>query len=299
MAEAYPFLKWAGGKRQILDEIENRLPSYIRTSKRIGLYIEPFVGGGAVLFYLLSNYSVETSVINDINPELMLTYSVVKKYPEQLISLLKKIQAEYLSLDETQRENHYYIKFRKTFNTLNVRTTSDKIRKAAMTIALNRTCFNGLFRQNKDGEFNVPFGQHKNPRILDELNIRSASSLLQESIILCGDYTKIEKYTDSPAFIYFDPPYRPLNASSSFTHYSKHDFNDDDQVKLSKFFQKLSSEGHSLMLSNSDPTNTDPDDVFFKKIYGGFNIKQIYARRNINANGKGRGNITELLITNY
>jgi len=303
MKIAKPFLKWAGGKRQLLPEIENNLPKEIKTTKNIDLYIEPFVGGGALFFHLISNYNIKKSIINDINADLMLTYKIIKLFPEELINELGKIQTKFIKLDEVKRKAFYYDKLRAPFNELAVDySVTDKnswVKKAALLIALNKTCFNGLFRQNSKGEFNVPIGKYKNPKILDEENIRNCSLVLQNTEILCGSYNSIKIPKDIKAFIYFDPPYRPLTKTSSFTKYSKDDFNDEDQNDLAKYFRKLDKQKHSLLLSNSDPKNTDVNDNFFDELYKGFDIKRIQARRHINRDSNGRGKVNELLIKNY
>lgn len=303
MNQAKPFLKWAGGKRQLLKELESNFPSHISEKKEIGLYIEPFVGGGALLFHLLSNYSVKKSIINDINPDLMLTYKVIKLFPNELIKNLRIKQKELLKLSPEERRNYFYDKLRTPYNEIKVNyNKKDKdiwVEKATLLIALNKTCFNGLFRQNSKGEFNVPFGKYKNPRILDEQNIKNCSLALQNTEILCGSYDSIKISKNTKTFIYFDPPYRPLNKTSSFTKYSKDDFNDEDQKKLAKYFRKLDEQGHYLLLSNSDPKNTDVNDNFFDHLYEGFNIQRVNAKRHINSNSNGRGKVNELLIKNY
>ena len=303
MITAKPFLKWAGGKRQLLTELEVNFPSPVLKTKEINLYIEPFVGGGAVFFHLLSNYSVKESIINDINQDLMLTYKVVKLFPEELIKKLAKIQMEYLELNTEDRKEYYYEKLRKPFNHLQVDYKSQDrknwIEKAALLIALNKTCFNGLYRQNSKGEFNVPVGRYKNPVILDEENLKNVSKLLQNTKILCGNYDSVKIPENKKAFVYFDPPYRPLNTTSSFTKYSKDDFNEEDQKKLARYFKKLDKEGHYLLLSNSDPMNIEKSDLFFENLYMGYHIKRVLAKRFINSDSSKRKAITELLISNY
>lgn len=298
MTKTKPFLKWAGGKRQLLNELEANFPPHILKTKEIDLYIEPFVGGGALLFYLLSNYSVKKTIINDINQDLMLTYKVIKLFPEELINKLNEIEIEYLKLDTKDRKKYFYEKLREPYNKLRVNyNEEDKkawIEKSALLIALNKTCFNGLYRQNSKGEFNVPVGRYKNPKILDEVNIRNVSKLLQSTKILCGSYDSIEIPDDKKAFIYFDPPYRPLSTTSSFTKYSKGDFNDEEQKELAQYFKELSKREHYLLLSNSDTK-----DNFFEKLYKEFDIQTILAKRFINSHANGRGNISELLIKNY
>jgi DNA adenine methylase len=303
MIQAQPFLKWAGGKRQLINEIEKNLPKDISKTSEIELYIEPFVGGGALLFHLLSNYSVKKSIINDINPDLILAYKVIKLYPEELIKTLRKIEKEFLKLSEEERQDFFYNKLRLPFNKLIVDyTIADEkswTKKIALLIALNKTCFNGLFRQNSQGEFNVPFGRHKNPKLLNEENIMNCSILLKNTEILCGGYEDIHISKKTKALIYFDPPYRPLNKTSGFTKYSKEDFNDEDQKKLASYFKNISKQGHNLLLSNSDPKNYNSNDNFFEELYKDFSIQRVNAKRFINSNAKKRGNVTELLIKNY
>ncbi len=297
MNHAKPFLKWAGGKRQLLNEIEKNLPPDISKTRQIDLYIEPFVGGGALLFYLLSNYSVKKSIINDINPDLILAYKIVKLYPEDLIKKLKIVKKEYLSLPYEERKEYYYNNLRNKFNELKINyskpDTKLSIEKVALLIALNKTCFNGLYRQNNKGEFNVPIGRYKNPRILDEENVRRASTVLKNTQIFYGSYDSIKIPKEPKTFVYLDPPYRPLTAVG-FTKYSKEDFNDKDQKQLAGYYKKLNKDRHYLLLSNSDPK-----DKFFDTLYKGFNIERVSAKRYINSKANGRGNINELLIKNY
>jgi DNA adenine methylase len=298
MIQQKPFLKWAGGKRQLLNELEGNFPPNIIETKQIDLYIEPFVGGGALLFYLLSNYSIKKSVINDINPDLMITYKVIKLFPEELIKKLREISEEYLVLSQEGRKRYFYNNLRTPYNKLKVKyNKQDKeawIQKAALLIALNKTCFNGLFRQNSKGEFNVPIGYYKNPKILDEENINSCHIGLQNTEIYSSHYDSITISDKQNAFVYLDPPYRPLSDSSSFTKYSKEDFNDEDQKQLSEYYKKLSKKGHYLLLSNSDTK-----DNFFDELYKEFNIQRVFAKRHINSDSNGRGKVNELLIKNY
>ncbi|KGG79940.1 hypothetical protein Y919_09015 [Caloranaerobacter azorensis H53214] len=292
-AAAKPFVKWAGGKGQLIPVISNKLPIELKQNK-IKKYIEPFVGGGAVLFYLLENYTFDKIIINDINEDLINVYRIIKNDVEFLINELRKISDEYLSLNDDDRKEYYY-EVRKKFNS----NLLDELKKAAYFIFLNRTCYNGLYRVNKKGEFNVPHGKYKNPLILDEENLLNVSKVLQSIQILNGDFENIEKYVDESTFIYFDPPYRPLNATSSFTSYQKCSFNDDEQIRLAKLYHRLHEKGAKLMLSNSDPKNVNENDNFFDDLYRDFNIFRVDAKRNINSKGNGRGKIKELLITNY
>jgi len=306
MIKATPFLKWVGGKRQLIPEIENLFPKQIQKSKIIDCYIEPFVGGGALLFHLLSNYNVKKAIINDINPDLILAYKIIKFFPNELVNELAKIEKDFLSLDLENRKIFYYNDLRLKFNnSIKVNKNIDidsnttlLISKTALLIALNKTCFNGLFRQNSKGEFNVPFGRYKNPKLLDKKNLLHVSKLLQNVEIYCGSFIDIPLPKEI-SLIYFDPPYRPLSNSSSFTKYSKEDFNDEDQKELAHYLRKLDKLGHLLILSNSDPKNTDLHDDFFDDLYKGFKINRVSAKRFINSKSNGRGSINELLLTNF
>jgi len=299
---ARPFLKWAGGKTQLLYEFNKRLPEEL-TKGKITKYVEPFIGGGAVFFYLNENFSFEKCYICDANEELTLCYRVIKHSVKELISELKTLESAYLSKNDEQRESFYY-EVRDAFNqnlpTIDFKNySSEWVSRAARIIFFNRTCFNGLFRVNQKGEFNVPFGKYKNPAILNESNLEDVSTLLKTTEILVGDFTQCREFVDDTTFVYFDPPYRPLNSSSFFTSYSKNGFYDKDQVRLKEFFKELDGVGAKIMLSNSDPKNENPDDSFFDDLYSDYYIERVPAKRMINSNGAGRGNINELIITNY
>jgi DNA adenine methylase len=299
---AKPFLKWAGGKRQLLDELDTRLPPGVREGK-IKTYIEPFVGGGAVYFHANNIYTFDACHIYDINEELTLAYTVIKNDIEDLIAILRDVEVEYLSLDSEGRKECFY-RIRNRYNEAkhSIRWdtySKDWILRAANLIFLNRTCFNGLFRVNSKGEFNVPFGRYKNPTILHEEVLRNDSLILENTTIHQGDFSDCARWVDEETFVYFDPPYRPLNQTSSFTSYSKDGFGDDDQRRLAEAFRRLDSRGAKLMLSNSDPKNEDPNDHFFDDLYAGYSIDRVPARRMINRDGDRRGEIYELIITNY
>ncbi|WP_244374854.1 DNA adenine methylase [Anoxybacillus flavithermus] len=300
--KAKPFLKWAGGKTQLLDEIMNRLPKEMREGM-ISRYIEPFAGSGAVMFELVQTYPIEEVFIYDINAELITVYEVVQKDVERLIDRLLELESLFLSLEKEKRKDMYYDirqQFNKKLDDFCFDTYGDhKIERASQFIFLNRTCFNGLFRVNKKGQFNVPMGDYKNPTICDKENLQAASAVLQKVCIVHGDYKESREFVHDKTFVYFDPPYRPLSVSSSFTAYSKFDFTDDHQRELAHYYRELDKRGAFLMLSNSDPKNTDPADAFFDELYAGFTIERVTARRNINSKGNGRGTIHEILVTNY
>lgn len=299
---ARPFLKWAGGKTQLLNELSQRLPGEL-SEGNITKYIEPFVGGGAFFFYLNQRFSFEDCYICDVNEELVLSYRVIKRSVQKLIGELETLESDYLSRSETEKESLYY-EIRDAFNQklpeIDFKTyRSEWIERAAQIIFLNRTCYNGLFRVNRKGEFNVPFGRYKNPEILNEDNLKGVSELLKTTQILLGDFTQCRKFVDDHTFVYFDPPYRPLNPTSSFTSYSKNGFYEKDQVRLAEFFRELDEKGAKIMLSNSDPKNENPNDSFFDDLFSDYYIERVPAKRMINCNGARRGDINELIITNY
>ena len=294
MKEAKPFLKWAGGKTQLINDIKKVLPKEFTKYKFN--YIEPFVGSGAVLFWMLNNFpKIEKAIINDINADLTNTYKVISHSPFELISILNQFQNEYHSLeDNSEIKKEYYLEKRENFNSRKFSNTE----QAAFFIFLNRTCFNGLYRVNKNNFFNVPIGSYKKPTICDAENILAVSESLKKVEILTGDYQQTLDFAERPALFYFDPPFKPLSKTSSFNSYSKDDFNDDEQIRLRDFCKKLDSLNHHWILSNSDLKGKDINDNFFDDLYSDFNIQRIEAKRSINANPEKRGKLTELLITN-
>ena len=302
-AAAKPFLKWAGGKSQLIQEIERILPAKYKISKKIPVYIEPFIGGGALYFYLQSAYEIGKSYIADINPDLILTYLVVQKDVDVLIQKLLLMETEYHKAEANDRSSMYYSvrdRFNNRKHELNPHEFSSKwIEHAADMIFLNKTCFNGLFRQNSSGHFNVPQGSYKKPPISQADILKAANRALQGTTILLGEFSVIGEYVTSETLIYYDPPYRPLSQTSSFNSYSKDGFTDEDQIRLADFYARMNSCGAYQMLSNSDPKVTDPCDNFFDDLYANYTINRINAKRMINSNASKRGSITELLITNF
>ena len=299
---AKPFLKWVGGKRQLLEQFEKLYPIELKI-KKIKNYYEPFVGGGAVFFDIAQNYEVENAFLYDINDELILTYKVIQKDVQKLIEFLFRYDKQYKKLSEEDRKLFYY-EIRQNYNlqrfNIDYRKYSDNwVPRAAQTIFLNKTCFNGLFRFNSKGEFNSPVGKYKNPKILDEQNLLNVSKLLEIAIIKKADFSEVKKDIKENSFVYFDPPYRPISKTASFTSYSKFNFQDDEQLKLASLFYELDQQGHKLMLSNSDPKNTNPEDDFFETIYSAYNITRVDAKRSINSNGSKRNSIKEIVVTNY
>jgi len=282
-------LKWAGGKTQLLHEIDKRLPYELGTGQ-IDTYVEPFVGGGAVFFYIAQHYKyIKHFYLFDINEDLINCYNTIKKNVDPLIDELKSLETKFFKRNKPARK-HFYYDTRDEFN---------RCRSTAMLIFLNKTCFNGLYRVSKKDEFNVPFGDYKNPTICDEDNLRSVSEILQKAEIICGDFEQSKEYIGKSSFVYFDPPYRPLSPTASFTSYCKDRFSEEDQIRLAEFCRLVSRKGSKFLLSNSDPKNEDQTDHFFEDHYKKFKIDRVKAARIINCQASGRGQINELLITNH
>ena len=296
---AKPFIKWVGGKGQLLSQLEAALPRDLHEEEFT--YVEPFVGGGAMLFFMLQTFpNIKRVAINDINKNLTEAYLNIKQDPEGLIYRLKHIEQQYLNIKAEDDRKNFYLEMRNRFNEENL----SSIDKTALLIFLNRTCFNGLYRENAKGKFNVPFGRYANPTICNEDVIYADSELLNhfDVQIFNGDFKETAKAIDKTGltFFYFDPPYRPLSATSSFNNYVKEGFNDDSQRDLADFCRMLDRKDNVLwMISNADCSAKNPTDTFFEDIYEGFNIQRVYASRMVNANASKRGKLTELLISNY
>ncbi|MFO1444338.1 DNA adenine methylase [Bacillus sp. Bva_UNVM-123] len=273
ITQVQPFLKWAGGKRQLLPEIRKYIPTKINT------YYEPFIGAGAVLF----DIQPEKAVINDINIELVNVYQVIKSNADELIEDLKK----------HENDKEYFYEIRNLDRTPAYMELSP-IERASRIIYLNKTCFNGLFRVNSKGQFNVPFGKYKNPQIVNEHVIRAVHSYLSTNDvqILNTDFEKVVEGAKEGDFIYLDPPYDPVSSTSSFTSYSLDGFNREDQQRLKNLFVELDRRGCNVLLSNSA---TD----FIKELYEDYHIEIVSASRHINAKASGRGKIDEVLVMNY
>lgn len=249
-----------------------------------------------MLFFMLQKYpNIKKAIINDINPHLVKTYTIIRDNPYSLIDVLAELQDIFRTAGNVDAQKELFLNVRSRFNQ---RKLTD-IEEAAYMIFLNRTCFNGLYRENSKGAFNVPFGRYSNPTICDEPLLIADSELLQKVEILNGDFARTGDYVDGYTFFYFDPPYRPLDATSSFNSYVKEAFDDNEQIRLKEFYSALSLDGCQEMLSNSDCKGRNSEDVFFDKLYQDFFIERVYAKRNINANASKRGTLTELLIRNY
>jgi DNA adenine methylase len=297
---AKPFLKWVGGKRQLLPAIQARLPDMSKVDR----YVEPFVGGGAVLFHLLEHHQFDEVHIFDLNPELILCYETIRDDVETVVSSLSDLTATYPRDDfEAQKPVFYGVRdlWNQGVGSIHGMTRTQRADRVAQMIFLNKTCFNGLYRVNRSGLFNTPIGRYSQPGFTSPEKLRAVSTALAGVQAHHGSFEACKPFVTSSTFAYFDPPYRPLSNTAAFTSYAKEDFNDDSQRALAAFTQDLDETIPSvrLMLSNSDPKNTDPNDEFFDDVYQGFAIARVEANRAINSDAAARGSITELLITNY
>ncbi len=272
----HPFVKWAGGKGQLLPELSAYTPEKFQT------YFEPFLGGGAFFFQLVKLKPGFKAVLSDTNADLIDAYQIVKGNVEKLIPLLLDHKIRY-----TRSPKKYYYEIRDS-------GPRNKIEKAARLIFLNKTCYNGLYRVNRRGKFNVPLGRYKNPNICDEENLRAVSHVLKliDAQLLVADYKNATEKAVENDFVYFDPPYQPLSPTANFTSYTNHGFTVEDQGNLFSVFEKLDKRKCKVLLSNSDVSK-------IKKMYSSFKITRVQALRAINCTGNGRMGHTELLISNY
>lgn len=291
---AKPFIKWVGGKGQLLQQLEAKLPANFDLLSDV-TYIEPFVGGGAMLFNMLQRHpNITHAIINDINIDLTTCYEVVKTSPDTLIQSLNTIQSEFYSLTDENTQRNFYMDMRARFNTKKL----SPIENTTLFFFLNRTCFNGLYRVNRKGLFNVPFGKYAHPTICDPDTIMADSELLQRVTILHGDYQQTLECAGAQTLFYFDPPYRPLSNTSSFNDYTADAFDDVAQIRLKEFCDRVHAAGHRFMLSNADCFSHNGD-RFFEDLYANYNIQRVWASRNVNANASKRGKLQELLIRNF
>ena len=295
MVNVKPFIKWVGGKSQLIEQLDAQLPADFDSLEDV-TYIEPFVGGGAMLFYMLQHYpNINHAIINDINPDLTTCYCTVRDNPKELIASLQDIENTYFSLNTEEARKEFFIVVRNRYNEKNL----DPIENTTKFFFLNKTCFNGLYRVNKKGLFNVPFGRYSNPTICNPETILKDSELLQRVEILNGDFEETFKYAQGNTLFYFDPPYRPLNDTSSFNNYTKEAFNDNEQIRLKKYCDRINDAGFKFMLSNSDGKSVNGEDNFFDVLYAAYQIERVLASRSINSNPNKRGELTEILVRNY
>lgn len=296
--EASPFVKWAGGKSKLIQIILNKVSNHFHLEE-MEHYIEPFVGGGAMFFYLANHYRFKSMTIMDINLDLINTYRSIKSNPLLLIRQLDVLQQTYNNLPTLKEKELFYYEIRNEYNDFpNEELLNEQIdyQRAAQFVFLNKSGFNGLYRVNKSGSFNVPFGKKKKINIYDEKNIKNVSEVLQRTKIVHGDYSETINFVQSNTFVYFDPPYRPIKTTSSFTAYDRNGFNDDEQINLAQLCLKLYILGVRFALSNSDPHNTNPTDMFFDDLYKNFYIYRINAPRQIAAEASSRRQLSEILV---
>lgn len=295
MSKAKPFIKWVGGKGQLLEQLDEQLPANFADWQDV-TYIEPFVGGGAMLFYMLQRYpNIRHAVINDVNPDLTTCYCVVRDMPEELITACEEIQSAYNALQTEDARREFFLAVRDRYNEKNL----DPLENTTKFFFLNRTCYNGLYRVNKKGLFNVPFGKYANPQICDPITIRKDSELLQRVEIMTGDFEATFDRARGKTLFYFDPPYRPLSDTSSFNDYAKEAFNDNAQIRLKEYCDRINEAGFHFMLSNSDCKGKNEDDGFFDVLFQAYQIERVWASRSINSNPDKRGKLTEILVHNY
>jgi DNA adenine methylase len=302
LIKARPFLKWAGGKSQLLEKFQTLYPKELTEGKIKNLY-EPFLGSGAVFFDVAQRYDIKQAFLYDVNEELVLAYKVIQSDVDALIEVLHQYQNKYLRFDKEKRKIFFYDQ-RSSYNQQRLvidykKYSAQWVNRAAQLIFLNRTCYNGLYRVNSKGEFNSPMGDYVNPTICDEHNLLAVSSVLTIADIKRADFTQIMKDIKAKSFVYFDPPYRPISKTASFKAYSNHAFGDAEQQKLAAIFAELDKRGAKVMLSNSDPKNVNTRDNFFDDLYNEFEIVRVPARRMINSNASKRGKINEIVVTNY
>lgn len=289
-----PFIKWAGGKSQLLPEIEKRLP--VDFKYKVHTYVEPFSGSAAVLYKIINRHpDIKKAVINDSNQDLITVYQCIKYNLNEVSEVLLKISNEYIRFVTEDERKSFFLEQRELFN---LRQSSSP-HQAALLIFLNKTCFNGLYRVNRKNQFNVPFGRYKNPRIFDYQNLEKAHQLFQKVDIMVGDFEETEKYSGPGSFYYLDPPYKPISETSSFNSYTQGLFDDASQIRLKNFCDRLTENKSQWLLSNSDPKNIETENEFFDDLYSDYTIERVKARRSINSIGNGRGDIHELLIRNY
>lgn len=288
-----------------MDEIFSAFPREISREKG-WTYVEPFVGGGAVLFRVLRAFpNLSRAVVCDINPALAETYRCVKNRARELVDELSALEREFFALPETgDARREFFIERRAEFNALSAQSCGNAaarepdVRIPALLIFLNRTCFNGLYRVNSRGEFNVPFGKYRKPKICDEETLFADSELLRNTEIFCGDFEKTLKYANGgKALFYLDPPYKPVSATSAFTSYAKENFGDAEQERLREFCGKLHARGARFVLSNSDARDA-AGTSYFEKLYAGFDFRRVLATRAVNADPAKRGRLSEMLISN-
>ncbi|GMA08933.1 restriction endonuclease subunit M [Tetragenococcus halophilus subsp. flandriensis] len=292
--QAKPIIKWAGGKFKLSDLIiKEGLERF--DMNNFDRYVEPFIGGGGMFFSMTNKFNFGTKIISDVNEELINMYIQIRDNASEVLKITKSIEESFNVLENDDKKKEFYLDLREKFNE-GIKVNELDETQASLFIALNKLGFNGLYRVNKHGLFNVPFGQKKKAALVEENNLVAVSNVLQSTEIKVADFRDCEQYANERTLFYFDSPYRPLPNSASFTSYAKLEFNDESQKDLAATCKKVVDKGGKFLLSNSDPTQIDPNDTFFDDLYSSFDIVRIPARRAIGATASRRGVISEILV---
>ena len=291
---AKPVIKWAGGKYRLSATIIQESQDFIDWDS-FDRYVEPFVGGGGMFFAVCNQFQFKEKVISDVNPELINLYLKLRDQSNELLILLRDIEAEFNALPSDERREQFYYSTRESFNQGIVAQDASP-EHAALFVVLNKLGFNGLYRVNSSGLFNVPFSKKKRIKLADEHNVLKVSELLQDTEILLSDFAETLSFADERTLFYFDSPYRPLSTTSTFTSYAKTAFDDSEQIRLARFCDQIHAKKAKFILSNSDPKNTQASDDFFDRLYKEYRLMRINARRAISAKAEGRANVLEILV---
>lgn len=287
-----PPFPWVGGKRRLLPELIKNLPNDLDQRK---IYVEPFVGGGALFFWIRQHFPHLHCIINDSNEHLINVYRIIRDQPSDLLARLELLQQLYEILQDRDGRRKFFMEQRASYNA----EKQDKIKQAALFIFLMRTCYNGVYSVNRHGQLTMTFGNWQRTRIADKESIFTNSRLLQDVEILNADFEDVQKYITPDSFVYFDPPYKPVNENNTCTAYMPTRFNDPEQIRLAEFCTKIGKDGTKWMLSNSDPREKDPRNTFFDDLYAGYRIQRLTIFRSICSIAEKRATVNELLITNY
>ena len=291
---AKPVVKWAGGKYRLSATIIEKSQEFLDWN-RFERYVEPFVGGGGMFFAVCNQFQFKEKVISDVNPELVNLYLKLRDQSVELLAVLQSLQEHFNSLQSDELREQFYYQIREDFNH-GVLERQLNAEHAALFVALNKLGFNGLYRVNSKGLFNVPFGKKKRIKLIDAQNLQLVSELLQNTEILLDDFEGTSKYAAPSTLFYFDSPYRPLSNTAAFTAYAKNAFNDDEQIRLAQFCEHIHARQAKFILSNSDPKNTAENDNFFDELYRDYKLLRINASRTISASAKGRAKVSEILV---
>ncbi len=294
---AKPVIKWAGGKYRLSTTIIQESHVFIDWNS-CDRYVEPFVGGGGMFFAVCNQFQFKKKVISDVNADLINVYVQLRDQSEALLRQITVIEAEFSTLGSDEAREQFYYMLREEFNR-RILQHDLSAEQAALFVALNKLGFNGLYRVNSSGLFNVPFGKKKTIKLVDRQNLKKVSELLQNTEILLGDFAETLRFADDKTLFYFDSPYRPLSNTATFTSYAKDSFNDDEQIRLAQFCSQIHAQKAKFILSNSDPKNTQIEDDFFDELYKDYTLQRISAPRTISARADGRAQVSEILVIGH